>query len=73
MRLDSAAYQKLRQQILQRDGWRCQACGSLSGVEVHHIERRSQQGEDAEDNLITLCSNCHRAIHARSGDRPEFR
>jgi HNH endonuclease len=50
--------------ILERDGWRCQACGSLRGLEVHHIQRRSQSGDDSEGNLITLCSDCHRAIHA---------
>jgi 5-methylcytosine-specific restriction endonuclease McrA len=65
IRLDAKAYHTLRRDILERDGWRCQACGSTAGLEVHHIERRSQQGEDAEDNLITLCSDCHRAIHAR--------
>ncbi len=63
IRLDAEAYYKLHQQILERDGWRCQLCGSLSGLEVHHIQRRSQSGEDSEDNLITLCSDCHRAIH----------
>jgi len=40
-----------------------QACGSLRGLEVHHIQRRSQSGDDSEGNLITVCSDCHRAIH----------
>ena len=60
IRLGADAYQRLHQGILKRDGWRCQACGSLRGLEVHHIERRSQSGNDSEDNLI---SDCHRAIH----------
>ncbi len=38
------------------DGWRCQYCGSRKGVQVHHISPRSQLGNDAEYNLITLCS-----------------
>ncbi len=25
-RLDSLSYESLRQQILRRDGWRCQSC-----------------------------------------------
>ena len=64
VRLDASAYRALQRKILERDGWRCQACGANSGLEVHHIERRSRLGEDSENNLITLCSECHRAIHS---------
>ena len=63
LRVSVEDYRKLRKQILDRDGWRCQLCGSLSGVEVHHVQWRSQSGHDSEDNLITLCSECHREIH----------
>jgi integrase len=59
IRRDAEAYHKLQRQILERDGWRCQLCGSLSGLEVHHIQRRSRSGADSEENLITLCSDCH--------------
>ncbi len=65
IRLGADAYRTLCRKILERDGWRCQHCGSISGIEVHHIQRRSQSGDDAEGNLITLCCDCHRAIHAR--------
>jgi len=63
-RLDPERYRRLKLTILERDGWRCQACGSLVGLEIHHIQRRSQSGDDSEGNLITLCSDCHRATHA---------
>jgi len=63
IRLDADAYRRLHGEILKRDGWRCQACGSLSGLEVHHIQRRSQLGSDSDGNLITLCSDCHQAVH----------
>ena len=65
IRLGADAYRRLHHEILKRDGWRCQACGSLSGLEVHHIQRRGQSGDDSEANLITLCSDCHTAIHTR--------
>lgn len=64
IRLDAKAYHSLRRKILERDGWRCQAYGSTAGLEVHHIQQRSQLGGDSDGNLITLCSDCHRAIHA---------
>ncbi len=64
IQLDPEAYQELCRQVLQRDGWRCQACGSRTNLQVHHIQLRSQSGDDTEANLITLCLNCHDKIHS---------
>jgi 5-methylcytosine-specific restriction endonuclease McrA len=63
MRLDSISYERLRRQILRRDGWRCQSCGTMSNLEVHHQQFRSHSGHDSEENLITLCANCHAIAH----------
>jgi 5-methylcytosine-specific restriction endonuclease McrA len=63
-RLDPLSYERLCQQILCRDGWRCQSCGTLSNLEVHHREFRSHSGADSEQNLITLCTACHAAVHS---------
>ena len=62
-RLDPLSYESRRQQILHRDGWRCQSCGTMSNLEVHHKRFRSHSGDDSEQNLITLCSECHASIH----------
>jgi 5-methylcytosine-specific restriction endonuclease McrA len=61
---DPVAYESLRQQVLRRDGWRCQSCGTVSNLEVHHKEFRSHCGQDSEENLITLCCKCHSTIHS---------
>ena len=66
LRLAPELYENLRQQVLRRDGWRCQSCGALSNLEVHHREFRSQSGDDAEQNLITLCTACHSIAHRGS-------
>ena len=63
LRLDAASYERLRRQMLRRDGWRCQACGTMSNLEVHHKEFRSHRGDDSEANLITLCIVCHASAH----------
>jgi 5-methylcytosine-specific restriction endonuclease McrA len=63
VRLDPRAYEDLRQQVLRRDGWRCQTCGTMAHLEVHHKQFRSQAGDDSEENLITLCTTCHAQIH----------
>ena len=64
-RLDLMSYESLRQQVLRRDGWRCQFCGAMSNLEVHHREFRSHSGADSEENLITLCTACHARVHRR--------
>lgn len=52
----------LRHQILERDGWKCRACGTRRGrLEIDHIrpvKSRPEQSFDP-DNLQTLCSRCH--------------
>jgi len=63
LRLDPLSYDGLRQQILRRDGWRCQSCGTMSNLEIHHKQFRSLSGEDSELNLITLCTACHARVH----------
>ena len=65
LRLDSLSSETLRQQILGRDGWRCQSCGTMSNLEAHHREFRSHSGDDSEENLITLCTACHAKVHRR--------
>jgi 5-methylcytosine-specific restriction endonuclease McrA len=63
LRLDPEPYEHLRRQVLRRDGWRCQVCGSRQYLQVHHKQLRSQQGSDNELNLITLCASCHENLH----------
>ena len=66
LRLDPMLYERLREQVLRRDSWRCQCCGTRSNLEVHHKEFRSKGGDDSEENLITLCAECHSILHRRS-------
>lgn len=63
-RLESKEYRLLRAHILRRDGWKCQNCGSIMNLEVHHQEFRSHSGQDTDGNLITLCTRCHSSVHS---------
>ena len=65
VRLDAHEYQELREQVLRRDSWRCQFCGSMTNLEVHHQQFRSHSGPDHKDNLITLCNSCHSSEHGK--------
>jgi 5-methylcytosine-specific restriction endonuclease McrA len=63
IQLDSGAYRELCRRVLRRDGWHCQACGSRTDLQLHHIQFRSHCGADLEHNLIALCSACHGQLH----------
>ncbi len=66
LRLDSESYRELHRLVLQRDGWRCQFCSSMQNLQVHHLKYRSQSGGDEEQNLITLCAECHEQMHRKA-------
>lgn len=60
---------KLRQKVLERDGYLCQLCGHRANekyadgesvrLEVDHILPLKQSGKTVEENLWTLCSRCN--------------
>ena len=53
-----------KEAVLHRDKYTCQICGKKhTRLEVHHIIYRSKGGTDDEDNLITLCEDCHSKVH----------
>ena len=58
-------YSSRREAILHRDNYTCQCCGKKNcRLEVHHIKFRRNGGTDDEENLITLCEDCHKGVHA---------
>lgn len=56
---------KLRKQIFERDGYRCQECGDWHDLAVDHVMPESKGGPMTLDNLRTLCRSCN----SRKGDR----
>lgn len=66
----------VRQYVLKRDHYTCQCCGkhptakSEVKLHVHHKESR-KTGGNAPNNLITLCADCHRALHEGKVRLPE--
>lgn len=50
----------IREQVLARANWRCQACRVRRRLDVHHVVKRSQGGSDFDlDQLVALCRWCH--------------
>lgn len=49
-----------RKNILRRDDFRCQYCGSKkSDLTIDHILPRSRGGKDTWENLVTACTSCN--------------
>lgn len=65
IKLSYPEYKKLCGIVYERDMWRCKVCRYRKDLHAHHIKFRSQGGDDATYNLITVCSDCHEAIHNR--------
>ena len=70
---EQIGFSNVREYVLCRDGHKCQCCKGKSKdnkLRVHHIESR-KTGGDAPNNLITLCSECHKKYHRGEIELPK--
>jgi len=53
-----------KRQILERDGFICQAPGCWGReLDIHHVQPRSTGGNHRAENLVSLCSVHHALVH----------
>ena len=65
-RITGRRCQQSRQQIAERDGYRCQMCGRLTTrYEIDHVVPLHLGGNNSDSNLQLLCHDCHE-IKSRS-------
>lgn len=48
-----------RKNVLKRDSFKCQYCGTRESLTIDHVIPKSRGGSDEWDNLITCCSTCN--------------
>jgi hypothetical protein len=55
----------IRREVFWRDRGRCvvPGCRNATFVDLHHLELRSEGGENDPDNLVVLCGAHHGAVH----------
>ena len=72
-----AAWTRLRDLVLKRDGGLCQPCLRARRVtratQVDHIKSKAEGGTDDESNLQSICEPCHKAKTARESARARTR
>jgi len=60
---NTAAWKKLRLQVLKRDGWICVECRKrdriTAATDVDHITPKAKGGTDTMENLRAVCRTCH--------------
>jgi len=67
-----ADWNSRRKKVYKRDNHTCQNCGRTGSIDgdidlhAHHIVPKSKDGRHKLDNLVTLCSECHKAVHGSS-------
>ncbi|MBK0404772.1 HNH endonuclease [Adhaeribacter sp. BT258] len=54
-----------RHNIMKRDHFQCQYCGSNKNLTLDHVYPRSRGGKSTWTNLLTACNRCN----TRKGDR----
>ncbi len=63
---------KVKAKVWERDGGCCVYCGSPNAAPCAHYIARSHGGLGIEENILTLCDNCHRK-YDQSTKRQEMR
>ncbi len=63
-----AAWQKLREDVLQRDGWVCRYCGGAAKT-VDHVIPKARGGTDDLRNLVAACLRCNSVKGARVSEQ----
>ncbi len=56
---ENVTWRELKEKIKAIRGAKCEWCGSLGKLDLHHIISRKNKGKDVEDNLQLLCRLCH--------------
>lgn len=70
-------WDEIRTRVYRRDDYQCQNCGVEGGaganaeLHAHHIVPKASGGSHNEDNLVTLCKDCHNAIHHNNKTAPQ--
>lgn len=55
------------------DGYKCYLCGKKKHLNVHHLRYVNIGNEDVENDLVTLCRDCHKMLHRiKDGSQKEY-
>lgn len=67
------AWSRTREDVLERDDYRCYDCGQDGCTQVDHIVPKALDGTDDPENLAAMCDRCHVAKTRRERDQVRLR
>lgn len=59
--LNSDEWKEVAEMVKERDNHKCVICGSIENLNAHHLRYRADRLD--EDDIITVCGNCHQCLH----------
>lgn len=66
----------LRRKVFERDNYTCKKCSlqdrEMRQIEGHHVVPLWKGGKNDIDNMITLCSDCHRFVPETKKEFEEY-
>ena len=62
--IHSPQWQARSAECIRKAGYKCQQCGNIGKLEVHHKVYKNL-GNEKDDDLIAVCKQCHKEIHAQ--------
>lgn len=80
--IKSPEFRALRDIVLERDNYRCRCCGrtleeiadTKLTLQAHHstYEHLGECNEKEIEDIITLCSACHKGVHSATSNLKRF-
>lgn len=64
----SELWRTIRERIMERDRWTCQACGRKATVVHHKSYDREVLDGNRDSDLIAICNHCHQQIEFTFND-----
>ena len=61
-----------RRNVLRRDHFACQYCGSREDLTIDHVYPRSRGGRHGWDNVVTACRVCNQRKGSRTPDEAQM-
>ncbi len=66
--INSRKWKAIRKRIFKLRGKKCEMCGSRSSIHVHHLTYKRFGGDELDEDLLVVCSECHHGLHP---DKPK--